>query len=100
MMTRRLPAIHLMCPLIALLGLAITAVAAARYTVTATIYNYDSNNNAFTLQSDGSSSAVYSTGSGVDSEITPNSGAGALYQWGLDLSKSSRSFYLTLSPVN
>jgi Tfp pilus assembly protein PilV len=100
MMTRRLPAIRLMCVLLALLGLAIAALAVARYTVTANIYNHDSNNNAFTLQSDGTASAVYSTGSGVASEITPNAGAGGLYQWFLNLTNSSRSFYLTLTPLN
>jgi hypothetical protein len=92
--------VRLMGALLALLGVAVVALAAAKYTVTATIYNYDANNNTFTLQSDGTSSAVYSTGSGLDSGLTPNVGAGSLYyQWGLDLTNSSRSFYLTLIPL-
>lgn len=94
--------IRLTCALVALLGSTVALLAAAKYTVTATICNQDPNNNAYTLQSDGSGSAVYSTGSGVDSEITPSaSGAGTLYyQWSFDVARSSRSFYLTLSPVN
>jgi len=101
-MTIRRPPIRSMCALLAMLSLAIAAPAASKFTVTATIYNFDANNNSFTLQSDGSTSAVYSTGSGVDSEITPNvPGAGTLYyQWGLDLNNSSRAFYMTLSPLN
>jgi hypothetical protein len=92
------PAIRLMCALLALLVIAIAALAAAKYTVTATIS--DANGTPYTLQSDGGGS--YSTGSGVDSEITPNvPGAGTLYyQWGLDLTNSSRSFNLTLNGVD
>ncbi len=82
---------------VALLAVAVAAFAASRYTVTATVDNYDSSNNAFTLQSDGTSSAAYTTGSGVDSELTPATGSGPLYyQWGLDLTKSSRAFTLSL----
>jgi hypothetical protein len=96
------PPVRLTCALCALLVLVIAAVAATRYTVTATIYNYDASSKAFTLQSDGGTSAVYSTGSGVDSALTPDSsGAGTLYdQWNLDLGHSSRSYYLTLTPLN
>jgi len=54
------------------------------------------------LQSDATNSALYSTGSGVDSAVTPDLAvAGTLYDpWDLDLSHSTRSYYLTLSPVN
>jgi hypothetical protein len=100
-MTR--PPLRSTCALGALLILAVVAVAAtARYTVTATIYNLDAAGNAFTLQSDGSTSAAYQTGTGIDSALTPDStGAGTLYyQWNLDLTHSSRSYYLTLSPLN
>jgi len=102
MTIRRTSPIRLMWALLVPLGLSLGALAAAKFTVTATIYNDDVNNNAFTLQSDGTTSAMYSTGSGVGSELTPNvPGAGTLYyQWGLDLTNSPRSFYLTLSPLN
>jgi hypothetical protein len=83
--------------------LSIAALAASKYTVTATIYDQDANNNSFTLQSDGSGSAMYSSGSGgVDSELTPNSGSLATNynQWYLSLTNTSRSFNLTLTPVN
>ncbi len=102
MTIKRPSPIRLMCALLAVLGLAIAALAAAKLTVTATIYNFDTNNNPFTLQSDGTTSAVYSPGSGVDSALTPNvNGAGTLYyQWSFDLSSSSRSYYLTLTPLN
>jgi len=101
-MTIRRPPIRSMCALLAMLSLAIAALAAAKLTVTATIYNFDANNNPFTLQSDGSTSAVYSPGSGVSSELTPNvPGAGVLYyQWSFDLGSSSRAYYLTLTPLN
>jgi hypothetical protein len=101
-MTIRRPPIRSMCALLAMLSLAIAAPAASKLTVTAAIYNFDANNNPFTLQSDGSTSAVYSPGSGVSSNLTPNvSGAGVLYyQWSFDLSSSSRAYYLTLTPLN
>ena len=67
------------------------------YYITATISNCcDAGGLNFTLQSDGSSSAVYSSGSGVTSELAGYSE----YEWDLDLSQSSRSFLLTLIPVN
>ena len=102
MKTTRPFAIRLTIVCLTLLGLAFTALAASKITVTATIYNSDVNNNPLTLQSDGLASAVYSPGSGVDSTLTPNvSGAGVLYyQWSFDLGSSSRSYYLTLTPVN
>ena len=102
-MTIRKPSpVRLLCALLAVLSLAIAALAASKLTATATIYNFDVNNNAFTLQSDETSSAVYSPGSGIDSELTPNvNGAGTLYyQWSFDLGSSSRSYYLTLTPLN
>ena len=101
-MTIRRPPIRSMCALLAMLTLAIAAPAASKLTVTATIYNFDANNNPFTLQSDGSTSAVYSPGSGVSSNLTPNvNGAGTLYyQWSFDLGSSSRAYYLTLTPLN
>jgi hypothetical protein len=85
--------------LFVLVALAVAAWAAAMLNVTATINNYDPNNAGYTLQSDGTISAVYSSGSGVTSNISPNSGGG-YYQWNLDLSSSSRSFVVTLTPVN
>jgi hypothetical protein len=101
MTIRRIP-IPLRGALLAILIVAVGALAASKFTVTATIYNFDANNSAFTLQSDGATSAVYSAGSGVNSTLTPNvPGAGTLYyQWSFDLSSSSRSYYLTLSPLN
>lgn len=101
-MTGKEPARRLTGALIALLVLVVAAFAASKITVTATIYNFDANNNAFTLQSDGSTSAVYSPGTGVSSDLTPNvPGAGVLYyQWSFDLSSSSRAYYLTLTPLN
>jgi len=101
-MTIRRPPIRSMCALLAMLTLAVAAPAASQLTVTATIYNFDANNNPFTLQSDGSISAVYSPGSGVSSNLTPNvNGAGNLYyQWSFDLGSSPRSYYLTLTPLN
>lgn len=102
MTIRRTPLIRLICALLALLSPAVSALAASKVTVTATIYNFDANNNPFTLQSDGSISAVYSPGTGVSSNLTPNVlGAGVLYyQWSFDLSSSSRAYYLTLAPLN
>jgi hypothetical protein len=87
---------------ITVLGLAMAALAASKITVTATIYNFDASNNPFTLQSDGSTSAVYTPESGVSSNLTPNvAGAGVLYyQWSFDLSSSSRAYFLTLTPLS
>jgi hypothetical protein len=89
-----------MCALLALVSLSFGALAAAKFSITATINNEDTSNNAFTLQSDGSTSAVYTTGSRVDSGLTPTVGTPLYSQWGLNLSSSSRSFYLTLKPLN
>ena len=102
MTTRRVSVVRFVSVSIAILGLAIALLAASKVTVTGTIYNFDGNNNALTLQSDGTTSAVYSPGSGVNSDLTPNvSGAGTLYyQWSFDLGSSSRSYYLTLTPLN
>jgi len=101
-MSGKQPARRLTGALIALFVLVMAAFAASKITVTATIYNFDANNNPFTLQSDGITSAVYSPGSGVSSNLTPNvSGAGVLYyQWSFDLGSSSRAYYLTLTPLN
>src|ERR1044071_9008209 len=71
------------------------AFAAAMLSVTATIDNYDGNSVAYTLQSDGTNSATYG------GNISPNTGNGTqYYQWNADLSSSSRSVYVTLTPVN
>lgn len=89
--------------LFVLFAVAIAALAASRYTVTATLYNTDAASNPLIMQSDGASSAVYSSQSqGVDSELTPHvNGAGVLfYQWTFNLSTSSRSVYLTLVPLD
>jgi hypothetical protein len=94
------PPIRSLCALLALLGLAVIAVAASKYTVTATMANgcCDANNNAFTLQSDGGGS--YSNQGTVLSQLTPSNGSANYYQWSLDLTNSSRSFYLTLNPIS
>jgi len=91
-----------LCLLGVLLSVGVSAASTARLTVTGIIYNYDADGNAFTLQSDGTSSAAYSSGTGIDSALTPDStGAGILYdQWNLDLTHSSRSYLLTLAPLN
>ena len=100
MISRRRTAVPLIFVLLVLLSLGAAARPAATFSITATVNNEDSSNNAFALQSDGSTSAVYSTGSGVDSGLTPTSGSPLYSQWGLNLSNSSRSFYLTLKPLN
>lgn len=79
---------------------AVTAWAGGAFTVTATMYNFNGST-PYTLQSDGNTSAVYgdTKGSGVSSDLTPTAGGGTDYfQWGLDLSKSSELFYVTLQP--
>ncbi len=85
-----------------MLILSISAWGGIQKTISATIFNQDSLGNAYALQSDGTSSALYKTGAGVDSDLTPIKAInGTVYfQWDLDLSHSSRSFYLTLSPLN
>ena len=72
-----------------MLASALAVWAAAMLSVTSTINSDPS----YTLWNDGS--AVYSGGN-----ISPNAGGGTLYyQWNLDLSSSSRSFYVTLTPM-
>ncbi len=91
-----------------LAGIAVYATV-ARYTVTATIFNTNCtstiNGGNCTLSSDGLTAgyAVYQNGPGVNSTLTPDStGAGTLYdQWNLSFGNaSSRSVYLTLTPIN
>jgi hypothetical protein len=83
-----------------LLVAAITAWAAGAFTVTATMYN--SNGTApYSLQSDGTSLASYGNTAKVNSTLSPTTHGGPdYYQWDLDLSNSSRSFYLTLIPLD
>lgn len=97
---RKPPAGRLLCALFALLVVASAALAGSRYSVTATISNgcCDANGNSYTLQSDGG--GAYSNGGTLLSQITPNNGPTNYYQWSFDLSNTSRSFYLTLMPVN
>ncbi len=85
----------------ALLLLAVAAYAGAAYNVTATLYNADTNNNAYTLQSDGSTSAAYPNGPGLDDDLTPVcSGCVLYYQWDLSFgTASSRAVNLTLQPI-
>jgi hypothetical protein len=64
------------------------------------MYNYNGST-PYSLQSDGNSSAAYGNTAGVSSNLSPTTGGGTdFYQWNLDLSNSSRAFYLTLNPVN
>ena len=93
-------AVRLSCVLFALLVVASAALAGGRYPVTATISTgcCDANGSSYTLQSDGA--VVYSNAGSLLSQITPNNGPTNYYQWSFDLSNSSRSFYLTLTPVN
>lgn len=67
--------------------------------VAATLYNCcDSTGLSFAVESDGAAgSALYSNGTGGVSSIL--SGA-TQYEWDLDLTQSSRFFWLTLRPVN
>lgn len=76
----------------------------AGYNMTATLYNYDAANTPFAFQSDGTASAVYSPSSSLLSYAYPdpscrNCGVTG-YEWAFDLTQSSRSFLLTLTPVN
>ena len=91
---------RLLCALFALLVVASAALAGSRYSVTATISSgcCDANSNSYTLQGDGA--GTYSNGGSLLSQITPNNGPTNYYQWSFDLSNSSRSFNLTLTPVN
>ena len=100
------PPLRLSFALCALLVLAIAAYATTvvKYTVTATIYNGGCtstiDNGNCTIANDGS--AVYSTGLGMDSELTPDSTLSSILydQWNLGIDKtSSRSLYLTLIPI-
>lgn len=76
------------------------------YNISATFSNYDAGNNPFTLQGDGSSSAIYDPNhdSSILSYLYPDpncKGCGTTgYEWALDLSQSSRSFLVALAPVN
>ncbi len=78
----------------------------AYYTITATMYNFDASNNPFTLQSDGTTSAVYNpnTDSTILGYLYPSPSrsccATIYYEWDADLSQSSRSFLLTLKPLD
>lgn len=92
--------VRVMCTLLALFVVASGALAAGRYSVTATISTgcCDANGNSFPLQGDGA--GAYSNAGSLLSQLTPNNGPANLYQWSFDLSKSSRSFSLTLTPVN
>jgi hypothetical protein len=89
-----------------LLLIAIAAYAKiAQYTVTATIYNTDANNNPVTLQSDGGSTgyAVYQDSASLNSALAPDSTTDTIpySQWNLSFGpSSSRSLYLTLVPAN
>lgn len=98
-------------PLIVAL-MAVFAIAAgagktsANYNLTATLVNNDTNENPFAVRSDGSSSAVYdpdhdsSILSYLYSDPSCTRCGTTAYEWALDLSQSSRSFLLTLTPVN
>jgi hypothetical protein len=99
--TNRLQVSALMAVLISLMVLVVGAAAAPKagpYTVTATVFNCcDANSHNFMFQSDGAVSSAYSSATpGVLSELSGN----ISYEWVLDLTQSSRSFLLTLSPVN
>ncbi len=93
-------AVRLMGALLALLVVASAALAGGRYPVTATISTgcCDGNGNGYTLQGD--VAGAYSNAGSLLSQITPNNGPTNYYQWSFDLSNSSRSFSLTLTPVN
>lgn len=98
MKTRTLLPVRVMVALLAISGLAFLAFAAGSYTVTATLYN-DNGSTFYTLQSDGNTSAVYGNKGGISSNFSPTTGGGTdYYQWNLDLSNSSRLFYVTLQP--
>lgn len=94
------PAVRLLCALLALLLVASAALAGSRYSVTATISNSccDTNGNSYALQGDGA--GAYSNAGSLLSQLTPNNGPTNYYQWSFDLSNSSRSFSMTLTPVN
>lgn len=98
MKTRMLLPVRVAVALLAIPGLALVAFAASSYTVTATLYNNNSQGIPYTLQSDGSPSAVYanSKSTGVSSDLTPTASATDYFQWNLDLSSSSELFYVTL----
>lgn len=99
MKTRMLLPVRVMVALLAISGFAVLAFAAGSFTVTATMFN-DNGSTPYTLQSDGNTSAVYSNGKSVSSYLSPSTGGGGTdyYQWNLDLSNSSRFFYVTLQP--
>jgi hypothetical protein len=93
----------------AIVVLALTAFAAkstANYNITATMFNYDANNEPHSLQSDGSTSAVYdpSTDSSISSYLYTSPACKtcgtSAFEWDLDVSQSSRSFLVTLTPIN
>jgi len=97
----RLQVSALMAVLISLMVLVVGVAAAPKagpYTMTATVFNCcDSNSHNFMFQSDGAVSSAYSSATpGVLSELSGD----ISYEWVLDLTQSSRSFLLTLSPVN
>jgi hypothetical protein len=69
-------------------------------TITGTIFNCcDASSANFTLESDGTASAVYSNGTaGVTSDLATCSVTAC--EWALGLEQSTRFFMLTLTPVN
>ena len=95
------PAKAVLLAVTGMLMLSMSAWGGIQKTISATIYNQDSLGNPYTLESDGTSSALYKTGAGVDSDLTPIKAINGVvyFQWDLDLS-TSRSFYLTLTPLN
>ena len=68
----------------------------SNYNITATMQNYDVNNEPHSLQSDGSTFAVYNP----DTDSSISSYLYSTFEWDLDVSQSSRSFFLTLTPIN
>ena len=76
------------------------------YNLTATMSNYNANNEPYRLQSDGSTSAVYDPNidSSILSYLYPSPACKTCgttaYEWASDLSQSSRSFLVTLTPIN